>query len=724
LIHQGKQIELNNCYVQTVGEAKNLRIPENEFAYYQMELPELGAIAVRLGNFHSAEATTFKMDLCQKEATKQTQVMSFDLIVAGRNLAGTIVNKFLETGQTELDQSSFGFNISNYSETETGVDFNSATFQSKFNGRFGVGNSTLTADQAVGSNKVTGSFKNGVGENDFTTHLVCQFDGTTGAAKYSADGIISSFLGKDLSLSENSLLQLGYSSTTPLCPNPNFDETLAMSVANKPCTEAAGNTCTFSASGIDPFKLGGSEALEEATMILSSATNHFNTVNTTPLPSDAVATPVINFTRSWNCSAPTGFTIVDTKGINLSTCTAILKDLSSTSFESSCDQQQNQAEISESQSLPPPPSPDETPLPECSDTIACPEGEICAEGICILFVPPVLCGNSTLDEGEGCDDGNTVDGDGCQADCTIPQCLGDVSRSVFGGSGAAACRQFLDQPSCETAYQFGGSGIVSCWWNGDTGTCLGCGSNNENAGLCVNTCRVPLCGDSIVSPGEGCDDGNNVDGDGCQANCQSPLCGDNVIDIDLGEECDDGNNVDADGCQANCRNPFCGDNIIDIGEQCDDGNNDDGDGCEANCTFPQCSGDPSRTNFAGGPGNSACQQFEDDQLACEQAYHQGGDNVSSCYFDDNDQWCYGCGPNNEGEGPNFTNPGSCSNTCRVSVCGDGFLGLGETCDDGNTDPEDGCESDCTLPPAAGCGVDEDCPNFPSEVCVDGSCQAT
>ena len=28
-----------------------------------------------------------------------------------------------------------------------------------------------------------------------------------------------------------------------------------------------------------------------------------------------------------------------------------------------------------------------------------------------------LCGNGTLDTGEECDDGNVVDGDGCNSDC-------------------------------------------------------------------------------------------------------------------------------------------------------------------------------------------------------------------------------------------------------------------------------------------------------------------
>lgn len=35
---------------------------------------------------------------------------------------------------------------------------------------------------------------------------------------------------------------------------------------------------------------------------------------------------------------------------------------------------------------------------------------------------------------------------------------------------------------------------------------------------------VPFCGDGKLSPGEKCDDGNNLDGDGCSANCQVDSC--------------------------------------------------------------------------------------------------------------------------------------------------------------------------------------------------------
>ena len=64
---------------------------------------------------------------------------------------------------------------------------------------------------------------------------------------------------------------------------------------------------------------------------------------------------------------------------------------------------------------------------------------------------------------------------------------------------------------------------------------------------------APKCGDGKVDPGEGCDDGNGVNGDGCEANCTktpAPKCGDGKVDP--GEGCDDGNGVNGDGCETNC----------------------------------------------------------------------------------------------------------------------------------------------------------------------------
>lgn len=128
--------------------------------------------------------------------------------------------------------------------------------------------------------------------------------------------------------------------------------------------------------------------------------------------------------------------------------------------------------------------------------------------------------------------------------------------------------------------------------------------------------RVPRCGDSVLDPGEQCDDGNNVSGDGCDATCHwEHRCGDGRIDP--GEVCDDGNNRSGDGCRSDClSNETCGNRIVDYGvgevcdgtpncaadcrsivncgnhvveagEQCDDGNVVRWDGCSPECLREQ-----------------------------------------------------------------------------------------------------------------------------------------
>lgn len=103
------------------------------------------------------------------------------------------------------------------------------------------------------------------------------------------------------------------------------------------------------------------------------------------------------------------------------------------------------------------------------------------EGHCVTACDPPdpdcqgSCGDGIVQPGELCDDGNAVDGDGCDHDCT---------------------------PSC-------GNGVV------DPGE-----ECDEDSPTCRH-CLLPFCGDGVIDPGEECDDGNNVNGDGCSKTCQS-----------------------------------------------------------------------------------------------------------------------------------------------------------------------------------------------------------
>lgn len=55
-----------------------------------------------------------------------------------------------------------------------------------------------------------------------------------------------------------------------------------------------------------------------------------------------------------------------------------------------------------------------------AELAACPVG-ICRDGVCL----PVGCGNSRVDPGEACDDGNTSAADGCSADCSSTETCGN-----------------------------------------------------------------------------------------------------------------------------------------------------------------------------------------------------------------------------------------------------------------------------------------------------------
>lgn len=129
--------------------------------------------------------------------------------------------------------------------------------------------------------------------------------------------------------------------------------------------------------------------------------------------------------------------------------------------------------------------------------------------------PEPVCGNGDLEAGEGCDDNNLVDGDGCGMDCF---------REAFCGNDTLDGGEVCDD------------------------------GNNLSGDGCRSDCLSDeSCGNDIrdIAVGERCDDGNVVGGDGCSANCRNlEMCGDSTLDAD--ETCDDGNTTGFDGCGSDC----------------------------------------------------------------------------------------------------------------------------------------------------------------------------
>jgi cysteine-rich repeat protein len=112
--------------------------------------------------------------------------------------------------------------------------------------------------------------------------------------------------------------------------------------------------------------------------------------------------------------------------------------------------------------------------------------------------------------------------------------------------------------------------------------------NQDDADTCTNACKNAVCGDGILGPGEACDDGNQDDADTCTNACAAASCGDGKPQ--MGEECDDGNADDTDMCLSTCLTATCGDGQVQAGvEGCDDGNAEDLDACSNTCVAATCS---------------------------------------------------------------------------------------------------------------------------------------
>jgi len=248
---------------------------------------------------------------------------------------------------------------------------------------------------------------------------------------------------------------------------------------------------------------------------------------------------------------------------------------------------------------------------ECGDGVVNQAGEECDDGNdvngdgCDSNCTPTDCGNGVVTEGERCDDGNGLDGDGCDSNCTPTEC---------------------------------GNGIVTTGEQCDDG-------NDVNGDGCDATCIPTGCGNGVVTEGELCDDGNATNGDGCDTNCTPTDCGNGIVTGN--EQCDDGNRTSGDGCDATCTLPACGNGIVTQGEQCDDGNQIDGDGCDTNCTPTDC-----------------------------------GNGVVT-----GDEQC---------DDGNATDGDGCQSACTPPRCLDGVVDQGEQCDDGNQIDSDGCDTSCRL----------------------------
>jgi fibro-slime domain-containing protein len=359
------------------------------------------------------------------------------------------------------------------------------------------------------------------------------------------------------------------------------------------------------------------------------------------------------------------------------------------------------------------------------------------------------CGDLQLGPGEACDDGNTVDGDGCSADCSVIE-DGFNCPSTGGCTPMEQCGDGVldDGEDCDDGNLSGGDGCDS-------------DCNIEQGWRCSvagEACEAAACGDGLRVGDEACDDGNFNDGDGCSAQCEvedgwacpangdciARQCGDGIVAGD--EACDDGNTDDGDGCASDCgtvepnficptpgelceSTVECGDRLVGPGEQCDDGNTQAGDGCDDNCQreagwicpFPGASCRAEACGDGVVAGDEACDDGDNDDgdgcsADCQVEDGWACPPMTACYEttcgDGVVEGTEQCDDGNtrpfDGCSPQCTNEPTCSAGVCTAICGDGVILPGptqEACDDGNTNDGDGCSSQCDVEPGWSCTVE-------------------
>lgn len=320
------------------------------------------------------------------------------------------------------------------------------------------------------------------------------------------------------------------------------------------------------------------------------------------------------------------------------------------------------------------------------------------------------CGDGIFDAAhEACDDGNTVNGDGCSSECKIESGYACVVQSSVSVCTEIPCGNGSVEADKNETCDDGNK-------NADDGCSPICqiekGWKCEITAAGLSEC-IQTCGNGILDEGEACDDGNVISGDGCSSQCViepgylcdeanrpcfARACGDGIL---AGSEtCDDGNAISGDGCSKLCqretgytcdkpgelcKETVCGDGHVQGDETCDEGGNGT-EGCR-HCQIVmgwECKTPGASCTKTAVFGDGILQGAEQ----CDEGHQIKPENKTE-----------GCQDGVITDGWRCPTPGE---KCLKGACGNGILEKGEACDDGNLVAGDGCSPVCQREPVFDC----------------------
>jgi uncharacterized repeat protein (TIGR01451 family) len=358
---------------------------------------------------------------------------------------------------------------------------------------------------------------------------------------------------------------------------------------------------------------------------------------------------------------------------------------------------------------------------------------------------------------EQCDDGNTINYDGCSSNCTIEiPCNLQLTKSInkqtakpndtitytlkyknIGGTtctgGGVEIQDTLDGGLSYTGSftkniinDLDNDGLDASWyaapgydaltntltWNahrvspGEEGTIT----------FNVKVLTPTKCGDFVIpnffkawSNQENWKSSNTVN---LNVDYNCPVCGDGIVN-QANETCDDGNLNNNDGCSSTCKIERCGDNICNNGETCStcscdcgvcapacgNGIKEAGEQCDDhNLNNNDGCSSTCKTESCGDGIKQTCEQCDKGTVlngqVCNPLYG------SSCTYCSTQ--CTNVTLNGPYCGDNTCNGAETCSTCAsdcgvcAPVCGNGQKETGEQCDDNNLNNNDGCSSTCKI----------------------------